>query len=254
MKNIWVLGAVVCLVSGCNVFAQETNAGDYTVSLYQLAHKPEKDARRLFVKAAKQLQKDEYGPGLHVLQKAILIDPDYWEVQNDIGYAYLQLGRIHDAQDAFQRAIDIDPENPVAYLNMGISAFVLRQYKMAEQSATRALRCQPTMVQAKVLLAFVKVEQGHWTPETRALEPPPRTLSCLLPRLDIKLQCRNRIELALPRWGSIYKLEPSFHNEENELIELSKLKSHFPSPLSVPALSHSHSTTYLVLPVELSVH
>ena len=116
-----------------------------------------------------QVKAREYRSGIRFLQRAIAIDPEYWEAENNLGYAYLQLALAREAAQAFERAITIDPSNPIGYANLGISALHSSQFERAEECARKALRYSPDMPQAKALLGMSRAGQGDWSPEVHRL-------------------------------------------------------------------------------------
>jgi tetratricopeptide (TPR) repeat protein len=139
------------------------------VSIYRLAHKPSRHARRLFDRGSAQLKLGHYRAGADLFRQALNADPEYWDAQNNLGYANIELARHEEAQQAFSRATEIDPANPVGYVNLGIAALCNGRYTLAEESARRALRIEPLMVQAKALLGISQAGEGQWTPAVRKL-------------------------------------------------------------------------------------
>lgn len=169
MKLLLVAAGVVCLAHVSPIFAEEFIVEPHIISLYQLEHKAPKRAHELFKKAERELRARDYRGSLSLFQAALLIDPDYWSAENNLGYVYLALSDNEKARAAFQRAIAIDPENALGYANFGVTALAMRDYKVAEQCARRALRLAPRMTTAKALLAIVQIDQGQWTKEGRRL-------------------------------------------------------------------------------------
>lgn len=169
MKPCSVTAGVVCLLVCPLLFGQRCDTSHSLVSLYQLEHKPNKQARQLFQKASDELKRADYTAGLKYLNQALAADPDFWAAENDVGYAYLKLSENAKAEEAFERAIDIDPENPSGYTNLGVSALLLKDYKLAEKSALRALRYGEQNDEAKALLGLSQVAEGHYTPEAHRM-------------------------------------------------------------------------------------
>lgn len=162
----------VCLLICASTFGQTSkipNNRDYLVTLHQLEHKAPTKANNLFTRATELLKKHKFQSGLELLQRAIDIDPSFWEAQNDLGYSYLVLKDNVHAEQAFQRAIDIDPANAIGYMNMSVAALACREYDLAAKSATRALRLNPMLPQARAVIAITSVSEGKWTGEARKL-------------------------------------------------------------------------------------
>ncbi len=163
MNFISLTTGAVCLLLAAPGFAQNS------VSLYRLAHKPSRQARRLFERGSAQLKRHHYQSSADLFRQSVNADPEYWDAENNLGYAYVELARHEEAQQAFFRATEIDPANPVGYVNLGIAALCNSRYSLAEESARRALRLEPLMVQAKALLGIAQAGEGHWTPAVRKL-------------------------------------------------------------------------------------
>ncbi len=103
------------------------------------------------------------------MDKANKVDDAYWDAENYLGYAYYSLGLQQKAEAAFQRAIDIDPENAVAYANLGIALLKRGDYDIAEQCGYRALKLFPSLPQAKALLGIIEINRHQWTPRAHKL-------------------------------------------------------------------------------------
>ncbi len=163
MKPCLIPAGVVCLLLCPILLAQDSKCNHYLVSLYQLEHKPSREARHLFDKGTADMKRADYKAGLKSLAQALQIDPDFWEAQNNVGYAYLKLAENAKAEEAFERAVKIDPENPSGYTNLGVSALLLNDYQLAEEAAKRALRFGSQSAEAKALLGLVQVAEGHYS-------------------------------------------------------------------------------------------
>jgi tetratricopeptide (TPR) repeat protein len=139
------------------------------VSLHRLAYKMDKRARKLFEKGIREYGRGHYAGALPLLQRAVDIDPRSAVLQNNLGVAYLALGRDKEAEGAFQQAVRADPGAVNSYLNLAAIAFDNSEYDLAATSARQALRVAPLSPQASVLLGLAEVAQNHWTPEARKL-------------------------------------------------------------------------------------
>ena len=139
------------------------------VSVYQLRHKTMKQARRLCDEAVDQIRHRNYPESLKLLEKALALDSNYWIAENNLGFTLLQMRQLQKAQDAFERAIKIDPLNAVGYANLSVTALTDNNFALAEKSATESLRLDPKLPEAKSLLGLAMVGQGIWTPTARKL-------------------------------------------------------------------------------------
>jgi tetratricopeptide (TPR) repeat protein len=169
VKLISLVTAIVCVLSSRSLYAQSSLAESPTVSLYQLAYKPEKKALRLLLKGNGQLKQHQYNAGLRLFQEALAIDSRYWNAENNLGYAYLKLSQIDKAEQAFKRDIEIDPLNAIGYTNLSVAALNKKDYLLAEKSARQALHLNPQLPEPKALFALAQVGQGNWSTEAHRL-------------------------------------------------------------------------------------
>ena len=166
--SLHILG-VVCSFSAQLRPAQSNFVSSNSVSFYQLSHKPDKTAHRLFEKASSEMKRRDYASSLRLFRKAVSIDPCYWAAENNLGYIYLQLDQQESAKEAFRRAVEIDPKNPIGYSNVSVAALTRNEFPVAEKFARTALRLDPQLSAAQALLALAQVGQGKWSPEARKM-------------------------------------------------------------------------------------
>lgn len=131
------------------------------------------------------------------LQKCLKLDPGYSEARNNLGIVYYQMGRYDDAirefekvlsdvlyktpQQAylnlglvyfskgdlrraifyFKKAIAIDPNFALAYQNLGISYFEIKEYDEAERNLEQARRLMEKMSGAELHLAEINLYLGR---------------------------------------------------------------------------------------------
>jgi Flp pilus assembly protein TadD len=165
----FTLSAVLCALIASPLFAQNSSGPSAVVSLYQLSHKPSRQARRLFDKANEELKRRRYRVSVQLFQQAAELDPNYWNAFNNLGYTYLKLDQKEKAEQVLERATRIDPENSIGYMNLSLAALNQREYGVAENTARTALRLNPALAEAKVLLTLAQVGRGNWTHEGHRL-------------------------------------------------------------------------------------
>ncbi len=91
--------------------------------------------------------------------------PGAW---NDLGFAHLQLGEVEAAQNAFRRAVALDPREPTARVNLGTTLLTEGDLAAAAAQFEAALRSDPRNVPALGNLGMVRAQQGR-TDDARAL-------------------------------------------------------------------------------------
>lgn len=77
-----------------------------------------------------------------VVTQAKPISPEKWGTYayyNNLGVDLRAKGNLKDAADAFQRAIDINPDRPIPYLNLAMTLFDRQQYTDADEAFLQAI-------------------------------------------------------------------------------------------------------------------
>jgi tetratricopeptide (TPR) repeat protein len=70
-------------------------------------------------KVVKKITKQQNQEALEAYDKAIELDPNYVQAYNNKGAALVGLGRYREALEAYDKAIELDPNNVQAYVNKG---------------------------------------------------------------------------------------------------------------------------------------
>ncbi len=83
------------------------------------------------------------------------------EIHNNLGRIYLRDGRTQDAQKEFEAALELDPRNSEALLNLANLAGAEGRSAQAEQLIQRALQVDPSSSPALAQLAELRRDQGN---------------------------------------------------------------------------------------------
>ena len=75
---------------------------------------------------------------------AIAEHPTFTQAFNEMGVQYLKLGKLEDADAAFQGALKVDPESFPALINRGISNVMMKRYGEAVPLLRRAVKGHET--------------------------------------------------------------------------------------------------------------
>lgn len=86
------------------------------------------------------------------------------------GFDALDAGDLATARDAFERGLEQDRDNPLLHLGLGVVAFQDQRGRDARRSLERALRLEPGMLVARVLMARVRYQDGDLFGAIRELE------------------------------------------------------------------------------------
>jgi Tfp pilus assembly protein PilF len=81
---------------------------------------------------------------VETIKKAITATSKPAPFYNQLGYAYLTLKQPDKAKEAFDKYIELDPDNPNAYDSKGDYYMYLKEYEKAYQSYMKANSMDPT--------------------------------------------------------------------------------------------------------------
>jgi tetratricopeptide (TPR) repeat protein len=95
------------------------------------------------------------------LQRICALTPEDPEAHNDLGRLLVTIGQAEASLDAFQRALDIDPDHAPTLINKGAAYASLRRESEAESCYRQALAIAPTAASAIRNLATLLRAQGR---------------------------------------------------------------------------------------------
>ncbi len=101
--------------------------------------------------------------GADWIKKALSLDPEYLDAENNLGNIHLQLGEPELAEKCFRRVIECKPEFAEAYGNLGIALKNLKRFDEAIEHLSQAISLQPNDVYLYQNLGNVyrKLENYH---------------------------------------------------------------------------------------------
>lgn len=135
---------------------------------------------RRLTQAAKQAAfQGQWQRAIELNQKITELAPRDVAAWNRLGHAYAELGRVAEAQAAYQRALEIEPTNPIAQRN------VARLDWLVGQTADGAV---PMPIRSSAPRADVFMEEMGRTYVTDLLRPaPPAVLARIFPGQEVTL-------------------------------------------------------------------
>jgi tetratricopeptide (TPR) repeat protein len=114
-------------------------------------------AQKAFNKGAKLLLKGDAAGSIAYFDRAIAKDPSYYRAYYDKGLAHFRLGQAAEAEQAFQKTIDLTAAGyaPADFL-MGMILCQTRQFRWAEMVLQKGLELDPGSAIGKVLLGWTQ--------------------------------------------------------------------------------------------------
>lgn len=121
----------------------------------------EKEYPALFLlKGTLEYAKKNYVESLKFLESAEKVDPKLPQLYQQIGYVYLKMRRLNDAERAFQKAIEHDPENAHSHFGLGQVLYKKKDYENSANCFLNAVGLQYNFPRAHITLgiALAKLE------------------------------------------------------------------------------------------------
>ncbi|MBI2370097.1 MAG: tetratricopeptide repeat protein [Deltaproteobacteria bacterium] len=113
------------------------------------------------------------------LKKAVELDPKLAKAHNNLGALYLDQRRWQEAIPQFQRALSnvLYPTPEIAQTNLGWAYFNLGQVDLATQAYQRAIQANPQWAQAHNNLGIAYSARGQWPEAVRSFRTAVRYFS-----------------------------------------------------------------------------
>jgi Flp pilus assembly protein TadD len=135
-------------------------AAQGTISYARYRHEPLRQAVKEFHKARKAAARERNGEAIASLEKAVRIDPRFFEAQNNLGVRRFIGGQYGAALEAFQRAWAIDSGSPEVAGNVAAALLALRRPSEAEWYARESIALGGRQERARYLMALSLLGQG----------------------------------------------------------------------------------------------
>lgn len=120
------------------------------------------DPGNLFLLAEAFMDMEHYDLAVAELHKLLLLNPPKHieaEVQNALGYLWLQLGDLSKAEASLKAAVELEPEFALAFHNMAQVAQSRKNFAEAESFYRTALEFDPLLSEAFVEMGFMQMAQ-----------------------------------------------------------------------------------------------
>jgi Flp pilus assembly protein TadD len=124
----------------------------------------------LLDEAQRDIDANNFEAALAPLQKFIAEKPEVAYAHFQLGYAYTALKRSDEARVEYERATELDPKMPEAYLNLGILLLEKKEYAAAVAPLGRAVELLPAQSRPRSLLAVAQERSGDREAAARSFE------------------------------------------------------------------------------------
>jgi len=113
------------------------------------------DTRAQYDAAVRQLEEQQYEPGIAALLKVTQRVPTATAPHIDLGIAYGRSGDLDKAEASFKRALEINPRHPIAYNELGMIQRRQGRFAEARASYEKAIALVPDFHFARLNLAIL---------------------------------------------------------------------------------------------------
>ena len=120
----------------------------------------------------KNISKEEYEElqREQALKKAIELNPDNDSAYIELGRFYRNLWRFAEAEQSFKKAIELNPNSDSAYIDLGWSYIAQGKIAEAEQLLKKAIELNPNSDSAYTESGQLYIEQGRFTEAEQSLK------------------------------------------------------------------------------------
>jgi len=105
---------------------------------------------------------DDMDRAIESYRRVIALKPDHAHALNNLGNALLRTRRMKEAVEAFESAIRFDPDNALTHYNLGAALQALSQLGRATSAYLRALTIEPKLVEAHNNLGVILQRAGKY--------------------------------------------------------------------------------------------
>ena len=155
--------------AGMGQTSSKSQRNNYVVSVQEL--KMAGKSHAAFDKGSQLLEKGETAKSVAYLQQAIADYPEHYKAYYDLGVAQYRLSHLEEAEQAFQKAIDIT-KGHFAPPQFGLGAILCQksEFPQAESLLQRALDVDPGSAVGKYYLAWAQFGLNRLAEAERTLE------------------------------------------------------------------------------------
>ena len=107
-------------------------------------------------------ERGDFGTALGHFREAVAMSPDDPDAYIDLGVAYAQSGNMQAAIAAFKEAVRLEPQYPAAHYNLATALFQAKELDGAIRELKKVLELDPSMVSARNNLASVLIMKGRY--------------------------------------------------------------------------------------------
>ena len=142
-------------VKGTACYANETTYFTYVTAMSPQGHASNMDVAGLLG------NKGHVEEAIKILEGIARTEPDNWDINYNLGYAYYLTGKLPEAEQYLSRAVVLDDARPDAFFYLGLTKLKMGDASSAAADVQRAILIRPDTVHYHFALGVIFRLQGN---------------------------------------------------------------------------------------------
>ncbi len=169
-------------------------------------------------------QIDSSAQAIRALRRSVQIDPAYIDAWSQLGILYNSAGQIAQSDSAYERVLQIDPDNPLVNNNFAYS-FSERNINLdrAEKMIERALRAEPKNPSYLDTMGWILYQRGKYAPAAEFIKQAIEngdTNATIYEHLGDAYHKLGKSSAALEAWNEAIRKDPNRSSTKQRLQPL----------------------------------
>ncbi|MCK4224378.1 MAG: tetratricopeptide repeat protein [candidate division Zixibacteria bacterium] len=118
-------------------------------------------AQKYYKKGTSYQQQGEFSRAIDSYRKALRFNPDHLKAHMNLATAYLQIGRLKEAEKELVYLYALKPKDGNILFNLGLLLYKTAEYSSAKNKLKRLLELDPFHLEATLLLGSIYEERGE---------------------------------------------------------------------------------------------
>lgn len=172
----------------------------------------------LFTKADRAFDAKDYDGAVNLLKKIVKDDPKDFQAWTQLGNVHLLQSKFSEAESDYLHAIDLHSDYFLALLNLGRAEIGLKQYEVAADVLSRAVKLRPKSADANYLLgeAYLQLKKGSVAVGylNEALRLDPKGMAEVHLRLALLYHSAGMKDKAAAEYEAFLKQRPDYQDRK----------------------------------------